>query len=263
MTEIAEPGPHECLLPETRNFQGKPQLGPCTVCGRPASAVLEQLRSDRVRDVVRRFLVEAPRFLRASMNTQAGPDSDRWHGQALARTELFDRLKEAGVDVSAMPLIDGNAPPAPRNAIAVRRLHVLESLGGDAIGAAFTACKADGYISDNLETDPCPTLAALNETDPDPGPPIIDTDRLAGRLYGVLEAALGAVDDPGWSLSVESRRAADALTGDLPTIDLADPAIRREIGRAIAAPSAYVPRHGAVPEHQLDAVIAVLRKATK
>lgn len=258
-----EPEKHECVLPETRNFLGRPQLGPCKVCGRPAAVVLEMLRGDRLRSIVRLFVAEAERFQRAAIQTSEDEASHRRQGQALARIELFDRLKAAGLDVVATPLMDGPSEPSPRHAQAVRNLHHLESLGDDSLGVAFSACAADGHVSDDLVADPCPTLRALNETDPPPVAPIVDVDKLTDEVWQALNSALCNGGVPGWSMLEEARKVAATVAETLPTIDLDDPEIVYEVGLALTHPSLYATRKGAVPDHQRDAVLAALRKVLK
>jgi hypothetical protein len=256
-----EPPTHQCRLLEESNWAGRRMLSPCTICGRPASEIMDMIRGDKIRRLLREFLAEAPRFMAASVGAQNTQESDRWYGQALARGELFDRLKEAEVDMFAAPMVSVPGPPAPRHAQAVRDLHVL-SVIDDGNGWVLSSCKADGYISDDLETDPCPTLAALNQTDPPPVRPIVDTNKLAAEIFDALNAALGSgLGDTGWSMIDESRRLAESIADHLPTVNLENPVIVKAIGRAIASPGTFVPRQGSVPDHQVHAVVKALRDA--
>lgn len=261
MTTLLPPHQHE--LAEETSF-GRPMLSPCKVCGLSAGVILEQLLGDNIRAVVRKFLAQGPRYMRASVGATTTGDSDQWRGAAEARGELLDQLQKAGVDVEATPYV-GPSNPSPRHAQAVRALHHLEKMLDDDGRLMFSSCKADGHISDDLETDPCPTLVALNETDPLPVRPIIDPERLAARIYAAVEAALcnGGAPETGWTLVDESRRAAAAIVNDLPTINLANPDIVRAVGHAIAAPGTYAARVGSVPDHQTAAVLAALRKVLR
>jgi hypothetical protein len=262
---------HECVFPELATPGGRKSLGQCMVCGMTAADAMAKLRGDVLRKLVVDFLAERPNFLRAMDSCPPDNQADyhRWTGNSEARRMLLARLDKAGVDLAFAPTLQelNPTPATPRNAAAVRALHVLETL---TVGETqYSACKADGHMSDDLAADPCPTLAALNKTDPQPVPvePLLDLAVVVDAVYKALNSALanGGNGIEDWSLLGEAEKAADKIVGTIPTIDLSSEAAHKRIAQVLTSPGLTTPRAAgeAVPNHQTRAILESLRKATQ
>lgn len=264
---MADEKTHECTFPEILSPVGQKLLGACLTCGLTAAEALMKLRGDLLRKVVADFINERPDFIRALENCPDDNQADyyRWNGNAEARRTLHERLREFGVDTAAAPALQDLTPtPAGRNAGAVRALHVLEATDfGD--GTRYSACKADGYISGDLAADPCPTLKALNATDP-VVEPIVDQETLTHVMYAALNHCLCNGGVPGWTILEEAQKAAGFVRdAGLKLVDLESAAAHKLVQAAIVSPSLTTPRDGgeAVPGHQARAVLEALRKAAQ
>lgn len=179
---------HEHVFREL-TYAGMQVLAPCDVCGLTASRALQALDGDQLRGIVRRFLAEGEEFAHGAKTAKNAADGERCTGHALARDLLAQRLSVAGVDVVSAPGIREPVRPAgARTAAAVRSLHVLETIevGGT---SQFSSCKADGYISNDLTKDPCPTLKALNESDPAPPPPTVEEGAAMAAVAAIVAGA--------------------------------------------------------------------------
>lgn len=247
---------HQHIFPEQYS-----RLGPCTVCGLTPADALEQLDGDQLRAIVSVFISETTRYSNVKMGAKSAEEFDRWTGMEEARVQLAERIADAGVSLDGFR-IQALLPSERdrRNAAAVRALHVLVDAFPDVPGMEpYSFCKACGYESDDLDVKPCPTLAALNQTDPPPAPPkpVLDTDTLIAAIYRALNAALCNEGTPGWKLLDEAKKAASAVLEDALSLDLTSPELRRKIAIAIASPAR---REGSVPDRAAESVIQVLTR---